>query len=248
MSFVRLKNVSIEFPIYEVGSMSLRSQLLGRLGSGRIGVGAKKVITVNALRGISLDIEDGDRIALLGPNGAGKSTLLRTLGGIYEPSAGEIAISGKVANLIDINLGIDPELSGRENVFMRGLIMGMSRAEIRRKIQDIEQFAELGDSFELPVRTYSTGMALRLAFAVSTSIDPEILLIDEGISAGDQYFVKKAQMRARKIMGDSNILVLASHDMSLVSQLCAKAVLLREGRIEMTGPVEEVIEFYKKSD
>jgi ABC-2 type transport system ATP-binding protein/lipopolysaccharide transport system ATP-binding protein len=147
---------------------------------------------------------------------------------------------------LDVGLGIDPDMTGRENVFLLGLVRGMNRSEIRSKVKEIEEFADLGDSFELPVRTYSSGMHVRLAFAVSTCIEPEILVIDEVIGAGDQFFMQKAQRRVDKIISDSKILVFASHGMEIVRKFCNKGVLLREGRIVKSGPMDDVIEAYRE--
>jgi ABC-type polysaccharide/polyol phosphate transport system ATPase subunit len=205
-------------------------------------------VRVMALRDICLELEDGDRVGLVGPNGAGKSTLLRTIGGIYEPPQGTVTTIGKLATLLDLGLGIDLEMTGRENVYMRGIVLGMSRSDIHGKIQDIEQFAELGDSFDLPVRTYSGGMMVRLAFAISTSIEPEILLIDEAIGAGDHFFMKKAEERIQKIVSETKILILASHSLYVIQNFCNKCLLLREGRLARLGPVDEIMEAYFGSD
>jgi lipopolysaccharide transport system ATP-binding protein len=245
MAFIRMEGVTVEFPLYDVSSRSLRNRVLKGGANGRVHTDDAQVVRVRALRDISLDLVDGDRLGLVGANGAGKSTLLKAITGIYEPAIGSIAIGGKVASLLGVGLGIDPDMTGRENVFMQGLILGMSRSEIRRKVKEIQEFADLGDSFELPVRTYSSGMHVRLAFAVSTSIEPEILVIDEVIGAGDQFFMQKAQTRVDKIIADSKILVFASHALEIVRKFCNKGVLLREGRIVASGPMDEVIEAYR---
>jgi lipopolysaccharide transport system ATP-binding protein len=248
VAFVKLDNVTVDFPLYDVSARSLRNIMLRRSGSDRVGANGDGSVKVMALRDICLELVDGDRVGLIGPNGAGKSTLLRTIGGIYEPPQGTVTTSGNLATLLDLGLGIDPEMTGRENVFMRGIVLGMSRSDIHRKVEDIEQFAELGESFDLPVRTYSTGMMVRLAFAVSTSIEPEILLIDEAIGAGDHFFMKKAQERVRKVLSEAKILILASHSMDVVRNFCNKCILLREGRLVRFDSVDEVIEEYVGPD
>ncbi|MFH0823262.1 MAG: ABC transporter ATP-binding protein [Pseudomonadota bacterium] len=247
MANVILDNVSIEFPIYDVNVRSLRSSLLKATVPGRIGINQKDRVSFTAIRNIDLHIKDGDRLGLIGPNGAGKTTLLKAISGIYEPAQGSISISGKIATLFDLTLGIDYELTGRENVFLRGLVLGMTRRQIRRQMEEIEEFAELGESFNMPVRTYSSGMQMRLAFAVSTSIDPEILLIDEAIGAGDLHFMQKADKRIASVMGLSRIMVLASHSLEILRKSCTKGVFLREGRIEAVGPIEDVIEAYRST-
>lgn len=248
MAFIKLDNVTVEFPIYDVSARSIRNIMLRRGGSGRVGANGDGFVKVTALKDICLELADGDRIGLIGPNGAGKSTLLRTIGGIYEPPQGTMTISGSLASLLDLGLGIEPEMTGRANVFMRGIVLGMSRSDIRRKMEDIEQFADLGDSFELPVRTYSTGMLLRLAFAISTSVEPEILLIDEGIGMGDHLFIKKAQKRVQEIVAGTKILILASHSMDVIRNFCNKCIFLHEGRVKRFGPIDEVVQEYMGGD
>jgi ABC-2 type transport system ATP-binding protein len=245
---VKLDKVTVDFPLYDVSARSLRNLMLRRGGSSRLARNGDGVVRVMALREICLELVDGDRVGLVGPNGAGKSTLLRTIGGIYEPPQGTVTTIGNLATLLDLGLGIDPEMTGRENVFMRGIVLGMSRSDIHRKMEDIEQFAELGDSFDLPVRTYSSGMMVRLAFAVSTSIEPEILLIDEAIGAGDHFFMKKAQERVHKILSGAKILMLASHSLDAIRNFCNKCILLRDGRLVKLGPVDEVIEEYMEAE
>ncbi len=236
MASVKLDQVTIDFPLYDVSTRSLRTLMLRKGGSGRLARDGEGVVRVMALRDICLELADGDRVGLVGPNGAGKSTLLRTIGGIYEPPQGTVTTIGNLATLLDLGLGIDLEMTGRENVFMRGIVLGMSRSDIHRKMEDIEQFAELGDSFDLPVRTYSGGMVVRLAFSISTSIEPEILLIDEAIGAGDHFFMKKAQERIKKILSGAKILILASHSLYVIQNFCNKCVLLREGRLVRSRP------------
>jgi lipopolysaccharide transport system ATP-binding protein len=219
--------------------------MLGRGGSSRVDSNGDGVVRVKALRDISLELVDGDRLGLIGRNGAGKSTLLRTIGGIYEPPQGTVTIAGNLATLLDLGLGIDPEMTGRENVLMRGIVLGMSRFDVRRKVENIEQFAELGASFDLPVRTYSSGMLVRLAFAISTSIEPEILLIDEVISAGDHLFMKKAEQRVKELTTATKILIVASHSIDVIRLFCNKCALLSDGRLIKLGPVDEIVrEFF----
>jgi lipopolysaccharide transport system ATP-binding protein len=241
---VKLDRVTVDFPLYDVSARSLRNLMFRRSSSSRLATDGTGAVRVMALRDICLELVDGDRVGLIGPNGGGKSTLLRTIAGIYEPPEGTVSVAGKLATLLDLGMGIDPEMTGRENVFMRGITLGMSRSDIRLKMDDIEHFAELGDSFDLPVRTYSSGMTVRLAFAISTSIDPEILLIDEAIGAGDHFFMKKAQERIKKIVSSTKILILASHSMEVVRNFCNKGILLRDGRVERIGPIDAVVDQY----
>jgi ABC-2 type transport system ATP-binding protein/lipopolysaccharide transport system ATP-binding protein len=211
---------------------------------GRIGTDGASHVVVRGLQDVSAEVAHGERVALVGRNGAGKTTLLRVMAGIYEPVGGTAMIDGKVAPLFDVGLGMDPESSGYENILLRGLYLGLSRAEIRAKADEIAAFTELGPFLNLPLRTYSAGMQTRLAFAVSTSIDPEILLLDEGVGAGDAAFLEKAKHRLDAVVARAGILVVASHSEVLVRRLCTKAILLDQGSIVAMGPIEEVLDRY----
>jgi ABC-type polysaccharide/polyol phosphate transport system ATPase subunit len=241
-----LENVVAEFPIY--GSQpSLRKALFGRVG----GVlehsnGAGKRVVVRALDNVTLRIHHGDQLGILGHNGAGKSTMLRVLAGIYQPSQGRISIDGRVSPLFNVSPGLDMDDTGYENVLTCGLLLGMSRAEIERKLPEIEAFTELNDYLSLPVRTYSSGMLVRLGFAIATAIDPEILLLDEGLGAGDARFAVRAAERVQALIGRSSIMVLASHSEELIRQMCKRAILLDRGRILADGPTEAVLEVYRR--
>ncbi|MGI6244325.1 MAG: ABC transporter ATP-binding protein [Pseudochelatococcus sp.] len=239
---IDLVNASVDFPIYNARGRSIRSALLQRVG-GAVSTEADGV-TVNALRDVTLSLRSGDRLALVGHNGAGKSTLLRVFSGAYEPSGGSAEIVGKVASLLDITMGMDPELTGAENIILRGVFGGMTIEEARRFIPDVAAFSELGDYVNLPMRTYSSGMTLRLAFAISTASTPDILLLDELISVGDSAFAHKARERIEAMMDRARILVLASHDPKTLRKYCNRAVMLSEGRIVADGTVEDVLRAY----
>ena len=216
MAFIRFDGVCVDFPIYNANSRSLKKRLIEVATGGRLNADRHGYVVVRALENLSLTIRDGDRVGLVGHKGAGKSTLLRMLSGVYEPSAGTARIDGKVTSLIDIYLGIDREATGRENIFFRGVLLGISKSEIRRRMDEIVEFSELGDFIDMPLHTYSSGMHLRLSFAVSTIVRPEILLMDEWLSVGDEGFKQKAEERLAQLVQASNILVIASHSRELI--------------------------------
>jgi len=183
-------------------------------------------------------------VALLGHNGAGKTTLLRVLTGVYTPTSGNATVRGKLGSLIDISLGIDPEASGLENIYIRGRLLGMSASEINTKTPEIVEYSELGDFIEMPVRTYSTGMHMRLAFTIATTLRPEILLMDEWLSVGDEGFKHKAETRMSEVVESTRILVVATHSRELVINTCTRAIWLEHGKIKMDGTSEDVSRAY----
>ena len=245
MASITVENVSVEFPVYGGGSRSLKKTLIQMGTGGRISRDAGHRISVEALRDVSLHLEEGDRVGLVGANGAGKTTLLRVLAGVYEPTRGIVRRNGYVSPLFSATLGMDMEATGYENIVLRGLFFGLSPRQIRGMMDEIAEFTELGDYLALPMHTYSSGMRMRLAVAVSTCFDPEILLIDEGIALGDAHFLDKAKRRMERFVDRSSILVIASHSDALIKRLCSKAVLLDHGEIKTIGPVEEVLERYE---
>lgn len=239
-------NASVDFPIFDAKTRSLKKAVLGKVG-GKIGTEAKVPI-IEALHDITVSIAEGDRVALVGHNGAGKSTLLRLLAGIYEPTRGASRISGKVAPVFDLGVGMDQELSGIENIMIRGLFLGMTRKQMEKRVDDIAEFTELGDYLQMPLRTYSTGMRVRLALGVVTSIDPEILLLDEGIGAVDTAFLNKARDRLVDLVNRSGLLVFASHQDDLLLELCTTAIWMDEGNMRQHGSLRDVITAYKGRD
>jgi lipopolysaccharide transport system ATP-binding protein len=244
MAHINFENVYIEFPIFNSTGRSFTSSILKVATGGMLDSDPNGRVLVKALSKISFSLHEGDRVALLGHNGAGKSTMLRALGRVYAPTKGIAEIDGRVGSLIDINLGINPEATGRENVFIRGQLLGLTKKEISTKYQEIVDFAELGNFMEMPVRTYSTGMHLRLAFAVSTVVRPEILLMDEWLSVGDLDFQHKAEARLRELVSETKILVIATHSRALVESVCNRAIWLEHGQIKMDGSALEVSKAY----
>ena len=236
MAFINLTNVSVSFPIYGAGSVSLKKTLAATVTGGRLGK-ETGVAVVQALRGLNLELKSGDRLGLLGHNGAGKSTLLRLLAGVYEPSEGELRHEGSVASLIDPSLGIEPDATGLENIMLRGLVMGLSKQRIHELIPTISDFSGLGEYIDMPVRTYSTGMMMRLSFSISTSIEADILLMDEWLSVGDASFSKKAEERMKQVVSKSGILVLASHSLELIQRECNRVIKLEHGKIVDAYPI-----------
>ncbi|TQM81795.1 ABC-2 type transport system ATP-binding protein [Saccharothrix saharensis] len=239
-------NASVDFPIFDAKSRSLKKLALGKVG-GKIG-SEGKVPIIEALHDITISLRHGDRVGLVGHNGAGKSTLLRLLSGIYEPTRGSSRIVGKVAPVFDLGVGMDPEISGYENIMIRGLFLGMGRKEMEKRVDDIAEFTELGDYLSMPLRTYSTGMRVRLALGVVTSINPEILLLDEGIGAVDAAFMAKARDRLKDLVKRSGLLVFASHSDEFLVEFCDSAIWMDEGRVKMHGGLREVLTTYKGRD
>jgi ABC-type polysaccharide/polyol phosphate transport system ATPase subunit len=246
MARVVLENVRVDFPIYGA-QRNLRKVLFERATGGLIQRQGKNQdrVVVKALDGVSMTLEDGDRIGLIGHNGSGKSTLLKVLAGIYEPIEGSLLVEGRVTPLFDMMPGLDFEDSGYENIITGGLLLGLSRDEIESKIADVEEFSELGEYLSLPVRTYSTGMLTRLGFALVTALDPGVLLMDEGIGAADAHFAERAEKRLTEFVGRSRIVVIASHSPGMIKSICNKAALLVAGRIVATGTVDEVFAQYE---
>jgi ABC-type polysaccharide/polyol phosphate transport system ATPase subunit len=243
MSSIEVRSAHLEYPLVGIGSRSLKSRLLGNATGGLISSG-DAVAVIKALHDINLSLNDGDRLGLLGHNGAGKSTLLKLLAGIYQPTAGSVVTSGRIVSTLNLSLGMELEATGIENIIIRGLLLGMKRAEIYRKIDEISAFTELGDYINMPVRIYSTGMTTRLAFATVTAMDSDILLMDEVIGTGDARFMDKAEKRLNEFMNRSKIIVLASHSEQVIKKFCNKAVLLEHGRIISCGLPQQVMDDY----
>lgn len=245
MAYIELKNVILDLPIYDVQGRSLKKQVFRVGRRNRIAEGNDGVIVVRALDDVSVRFDRGDRIGLIGHNGAGKSTLLRVLAGIYQPVAGTLAREGKVVPLLDISLGMDENSTGMQNIRLRGLLLGMSDAEVRQKQQEIAEFCELGDYLDLPIRTYSSGMRVRLAFAVSTAVDAEILLLDEVMGVGDASFMHKAEARLADLHSRAQIVVLAMHSNAEIRKVCNKVLWMERGRVRAFGATEEVMVVYE---
>ncbi len=243
-SHVLLKNVGISYPIFDVKSRSLKANFV-RLTTGGIVSSNAKSVTVDALKNINIELKHGDRLALIGHNGAGKSTLLKTIAGIYEPTEGVISTNGSIASLLDISLGMNSESSGRGNIYSRGMLLGMTRKQIDEISEDIIEFTELADFIDLPVRTYSSGMAVRLAFAISTAVKPDILLLDEVIGAGDASFMERARIRITELIESVGILIFSSHSEQDVRDFCNRGIVLDAGKIVFDGTVNDAFDFYK---
>lgn len=246
MASIKLDSVSLEFPgIAHKRGMTVKSAGSALTLGGKMHLDKRNRLNVRALDNISLSIKAGDRVALVGHNGAGKSTLLRVMAGLYKPTTGSLRVEGKIAPLFNLNFGIDMEASGYENILIRGLFLGMCKAEIEEKIDSIVEFCELADFLHLPVRTYSSGMRTRLGFSISTHIDAEVLLLDEAIGAGDATFFNKACLKIESFINDANIMVLASHSNKILRQFCQKGILLEHGKVVFSGPLDDVLHCYR---
>lgn len=235
MASISVANLSVLFPLQKKTGGNFSGQSAPK---NLIELGPKKYIA--ALKDLSFEFERGQRIGLIGRNGSGKSTLLRVLGGIYKPTSGHVKISGRVSSLFNLNLGVQPDATGLENIVIRGLVKGWSYREIRDKIPEIVEFSELDDFIDYPIRTYSSGMRMRLLFAIATSYSPEILLLDEWIGAGDSTFQQKAAKRMNELVAGSGITVIASHNRSLLENVCDVGIWLNQGVAEAIGPIKEV--------
>ena len=246
MVSLRLESVTVDFPVYNTSARSLKNRLLHHGTGGRIARGAGNRLLVRALDKVSLSLAHGDRLALIGPNGAGKTTLLRVLAGAYEPTRGRVWRRGRTAPLLNVSLGIDSEATGYENIMTRGLFLGLMPEQVRERMDEIAAFTELGDFLAMPVHTYSAGMRLRLAFAVCTCFEPEILLMDEWLGIGDRSFVEKAKRRLEEFVDRAGILVLASQNATLLERVCTTGIVLDAGKIVAMGPIDEVLAEFRQ--
>ena len=239
MASITLENVSVSFPVYSASTRSLKNRLIQSATGGQIRADAtsQRISVVQALQNINLSLQSGDRIGLVGHNGAGKTTLLRVLGGIYEPNSGRVAVQGSTVPLFDISLGMDQESTGYENIILRGLFLGLTRQQIKARMDEIADFTGLGPFLAMPLKTYSAGMQARLAFAVATAVHADVILMDEWIAVGDADFQKIAHKRILELMERAGILVLASHDLELIRLYCNKVMRIESG---VASPIMDV--------
>jgi ABC-type polysaccharide/polyol phosphate transport system ATPase subunit len=243
MARIVLDQIGLTFRVRQRTRLTLKEFLVGRMFRRSI----NPILEVHALSGVNLKVERGDRLGVIGHNGAGKSTLLKTLAGVYQPSHGKMTVDGRVSSLFDLALGFEMDATGWENIAYRSYLQGETPRTVRGKRQGIADFSELGDFLNTPVRYYSAGMLVRLAFAIATSIDPEVLLIDEVLSVGDMAFQEKARARMREMVDRAHLMVMVTHDLESVPKVCNRAVWLDHGHMMMEGPTEEVIDAYKSS-
>ena len=241
---IELRNVGVDFPVFNAWNHSFKNRVLSAVTGGAIDRKYDGSVVVRGLQAINLTIKAGERVGLIGHNGAGKTTMLRVLSGIYAPTEGEAIINGECVSLINISLGIDPEATGRENIKLRSAMIGFTPRETQASMEEIIDFSGLGDFIDMPFRTYSSGMQLRLAFAVSTSIRPRILVLDEWLSTGDEEFRHRAEKRMKEVVDSTDILILASHSRQLLEENCNRLIWLEHGRIKQDGPTEHVTKAY----
>jgi len=238
MAKIDLNDLHLTFTVHQQKRVSLKEYIVRGLFR------KSNAMAVHALAGLNLQVRDGDRLGIIGHNGAGKSTLLKLMAGIYPPTQGERVVEGSICSLFDISLGFEPEASGWDNIRFRAYLQGESPASLRGKIQSIADFTELGDFLNLPVRHYSAGMMMRLAFAIATAIEPEILLVDEVLAVGDLAFQQKAQVRMKELMSTARIMVLVAHDLATIRAMCNRVIWMEHGVAKMDGPPDQVVDTY----
>lgn len=243
MAHIIFEHVNVDFPIYNAKNRSFKNTVMQAATGGKVSFGAEGTV-IRSLEDVTFEIHEGERVGIVGHNGAGKSTLLRALSNVYVPTAGRAEIVGEIGSLVDIGLGIDGEATGRENIYIRGALLGLKRREIEKRFDEIVEFSELGEFINMPVRTYSSGMHLRLAFAVATIIRPEILLMDEWLSVGDAAFNEKAEQRLSDLVKSSRILVIASHSRELIERTCNRAMWFEHGRLKLDSTPDVVCRAY----
>lgn len=243
MARIELDKVSLTFRVRQRGRITFKEFLVRQMFRRSV----NPILEVRALQDVSLQFHEGERVGVLGHNGAGKSTLLKVLAGIYPPTQGRRVVEGRISSLFDIALGFEMDASGWENICYRGYLQGETPQTIRAKLQPIADFTELGQFLDMPVRYYSAGMLVRLAFSIATAIEPEILLVDEVLSVGDMAFQEKARLRMREMIAKAKLIVVVSHDLVNLAQVCDRAVWMDHGRVRQVGPTSEIIAAYTAS-
>jgi lipopolysaccharide transport system ATP-binding protein len=232
MTIIKAENLTVDFPIYgSTTNRSLKKSLIHAATGGRLAKDTSKRVLVRALDGLNFEFHEGDRVGLIGHNGSGKSTLLQVLAGIYEPTSGSLQVQGKITSMLGITLGMDSDVTGLENIYLRGRLMGLSRNQIASKVEDIAEFAGIGEYLHLPMRTYSSGMLMRLAFAIATSAEADIILMDEWLSVGDADFILKAKDRLTDLINKARLVVIASHDHTMINDQCNIILKLEHGKL-----------------
>ncbi len=244
---ISLKNVTLEYDLYRDKTNNLKETFINLIRGNKhvIGPHTEKL---KALNDINLELTQGDRLGIIGLNGAGKSTLLKVISGILKPTIGKVEVIGNMQPLIEVGAGFHFEFSGRENIYLNGYMLGFSKKQIAEKEKEIIEFSELQEFIDVPVKYYSSGMQTRLAFSIATSIEPEILVFDEMLSAGDISFVNKAKARMDKLIQEAKLLVLVSHDLGLVESICKNAILLNKGKVEFSGTAQDVVKKYREAN
>lgn len=243
---ISIKDLTLDFPVRNVRGLK------GLLTGAKQAVGTKVVSRnnrhfINVFDSLNLEVEAGQCIGILGHNGAGKSTLLKLVAGIYPPTAGTCEVSGRISTLFTNAVGMHPDLSGYDNIFRGALAIGLSKSQVEEKIEDIKEFCELGDFIHMPLRTYSQGMKTRISFAIATTLNPDILLVDEILGAGDARFLKKARQRISDTIKTANAVLLASHSLGTLQRLCNRGLWIHHGAIRMDGPIRTVTRAYRRS-
>ncbi len=242
---IKLKNICIDYELYYDKTNNLKEYVANLFRKSKYV--EKKKDKLRALNNLTINFDHGERVGIVGKNGAGKSTLLKVLSGILKPSAGRIDMHGSVQPLIEIGAGFDPEFSGRENIYLNGYMLGFSHAQIKEKEKEIIEFSGLSEFIDVPVKYYSSGMSVRLAFTIATSIEPEILIFDEMLAAGDIDFINKAKVRMQSLIDQAKILIIASHDLGMILELCQRVIVLQKGDIVFDGNPRQGIDIYMAS-
>ncbi|WP_062385000.1 ABC transporter ATP-binding protein [Pseudomonas abietaniphila] len=238
MTYLKAEGVTVDYPIMDVSHRSFKKDALSWVTGGRIGETQRHHLTIRALDNVSLDILPGQRIGLLGHNGSGKSTFLKVMAQVYWPTTGSLKSEGKITSLLDLTLGMEVEATGYENIYLRGAILGVKPQDIKKTVQDIAEFSGLGDYLKLPLRTYSSGMLVRLGFSISTAFPADIILMDEWLGVGDAQFQEQANKRLHEMTSNASILVLASHSPDLINSVCNRCIRLEHGKIVEDFPIE----------
>lgn len=244
MTLIELRNVDLQFEVLHERTNNFKEAAINFLTRRQRAI--RKNEAFMALKSIQLKVSEGERVGVIGLNGAGKSTLLKVISGIYRPTRGERIVNGTIQPLIELGAGFDPEFSGRENIFLNGYMLGFSKKQIEGKVEQIIEFSGLREFIDVPLKYYSSGMSVRLAFTIATSIEPEILLVDEMLSAGDINFVEKAKTRLSELVNKAKCLIVVSHDLGTIQQLCQRVIVMQAGDFVFEGPAEEAIAYYKE--
>ena len=241
---INLKDVTLEYETHHDRTNSLKEFVINTITRRKYV--EQKISRIKALNAVNLEVFEGERIGIIGLNGSGKSTTLKVISGILKPTQGSVEVVGSVQPLIEIGAGFDPEFTGRENIYLNGYMLGFNKKQLQEKEQEIIDFTELGHFIDTPVKYYSSGMTVRLAFTIATIIKPEILIIDEMLAAGDLSFIQKATNRLEKLIDESRALAIVSHDLSIIKKLCTRVIVAKRGSFVFDGKPDEAIDFYQR--